>query len=239
LCGLLLFTSRVVAQARGTIDGIVTDSSLAPVNGATVWLLGSSLELTTRENGRFRMLGLPAGEYLVVVRHIGFAPLSTIVRLAGNDTARTSIILERASVSLDTIRVTAESPSPRLREFDQRRSMGLGQFMTASEIRRLNFPGTSDLLRAFRSVTIAGADGFAVNARDAPVRTCPFQFFIDGVPIPTPRNLNNELPPPGEIAGIEVHATVGMIPLQYATSGVDATFRGGGAMCGVILIWTK
>jgi hypothetical protein len=58
---------------------------------------------------------------------------------------------------------------------------------------------------------------------------CPMQVYLDQVPLPSPFNLDL-LPPPKQIAGIEVYAGAATIPPQF--SGMN---RG----CGVIMVWTK
>ncbi len=58
-----------VAAPRGTLDGIVTDTSLAPLSSASVWILGTKLEVSTGDNGRFRITGIPAGTYIVYRGH--------------------------------------------------------------------------------------------------------------------------------------------------------------------------
>ena len=55
------------------------------------------------------------------------------------------------------------------------------------------------------------------------------QVLVDEVPMPSPFNLDL-LPPPRDLAGIEVYAGPATTPPRF--SGMD---RG----CGVILVWTK
>lgn len=234
----MLSAAALGAQApapRAVIEGTVTDSTLRPLGNASAWLLGSRLEVTTGENGRFRIRDLPGGEYLIIVRRIGYAPFSTVVDVAPGDTARPSFALEKADVSLDTIRVTAVAPqfSPMLQEFETRRSAGYGQYITADQIRKLNFVGLSDYLNTLKSIS---HDGYAVNTRSG----CPYQWFVDGVRVPTPRSIDSELPPPSDIYGLEVYSSVGTIPVQYATFGDgNGNARRAGSFCGVILLWTK
>ena len=221
------------AQARsspGVIDGAITDSSLVPLGDATAWVLGSRIEVLTGANGRFRIEKLPAGRYLLLVRRIGFTPVSTAVQVDGGDTARVWLSLNRVTAALDTMRIVARNESGRLSEFEARRTSGDGQFMTQAEIEKLNLQGVSDLLRHFMAVQIT-TSGIAVNGRLMPAWGCPFQFYIDGVAVPTPK-VYVDLPSPKEIAGIEVHTTVGTIPLQYKNTH-------GAGFCGVILLWTR
>jgi hypothetical protein len=212
----------------GAIDGAVTDTSLAPLSDATARILGSKLEVATGENGRFRIVGLPAGRYLLMVRRIGYVATSTAVQVTEGDTTRLWLSLTRSATALDTVRISAKNESGRLAEFEMRRKYGDGQFMTQAEIEKLNLVSASDLLRLM-AVGVAG--GTALNRRSLPARSCPFQFFIDGVKIPTP-HLETDLPSPKELAGIEVYANSASVPLQYKTIN-------GGGFCGVILLWTR
>ena len=88
------------AAARGVIDGVVTDTSLVPLEGATAEILASSMKVRPGENGRFRMLGLPDGQYLLVIRRLGYSPFSTLVAVHGADTARTAFMLRPTARSL-------------------------------------------------------------------------------------------------------------------------------------------
>lgn len=238
---LLVFAPALaVAQgkSRGAIDGVVRDSDLRPLGNASAWILGTGVELTTRENGRFRMLDVPAGEYIIVVRKIGYAPFSTVLQVPADDTIRPSFELAKADVSLDTIRVTAAAPkfSPMLQEFEDRRKLGRGQYITEDMIRKFNFADLGDYLRTMHSISV-GANGVPVAMR---FPQCPLQWFVDGVMLPTPKDANAEMPKVGEIYGVEVYTTIGSIPVQYATMGTgNGNAQRGGSFCGVILLWTK
>ena len=158
MTALVAVPAVTVAQTkpRGTIDGVVRDSALRPLDNASAWILGTGVELATRANGRFRMLDVPAGEYIVVVRKIGYAPFSTVIQVPASDTIRPSFELAKADVSLDTIRVTAAAPkfSPMLQEFEERRKTGRGQFITEADIRKLNFAQLGDYLRTMHSIQV-------------------------------------------------------------------------------------
>jgi hypothetical protein len=223
-------------RPRGAIDGVVTDTSLVPLDGASARILGSPLEVHTGENGRFRILGLLPGQYLVAVRRVGYAPISTFVTVTANDTAQASFLLRSIVPELEAMRVRAKSVASALSEFETRRASGVGQFMTEADIHRLNFVETTGLLRTFTSTSVMTSA--VLNMRGYGLKDCPMRIFIDGVAI-APRDLEVDLPRPSELAGIEVHANSATVPLRYATAGsVRGTFPGGAA-CGVILIWTK
>ncbi len=224
----------VRAQSRAAptsvIDGYISDAALAPIADASVTLLGRSAHVVTRENGRFRITGLAAGTYLVVANRLGFTPATVRVELAAGDTARPSIELEHNAPMLDTMKAVASSPrSARLSEFYERRKAGIGQSMNAEEIDRRNSPWPKELLRTFLGVRFKN-DALAVNARAGIVRDCPYKFYVDGVAIPTPKDINGELPSTKDLAGIKVFASAASVPPQYALNS---------AFCGVILFWTR
>jgi hypothetical protein len=212
-----------------TIDGVVTDAGLAPLRDATASILGSAIHVVTGANGRFRIVALPAGQYILVVRHLGFAPTSVAVDAAAGDTLRLSFTLDRIASPLDTVLITAARSIQRLAEFEARRKAGFGQFMTQGEIDSRNSVFVADLLISFRSVQVRlGRFGRSADNLRA---GCAYDIYQDGVLLPNPVNLD-DLPSPKELAGIELYAGPSSMPLQYKNSG-HAGF------CGVILIWTR
>ena len=217
------------ATPPGVIDGVVTDTGLVPLAGATVSILGSAVRVATRENGRFRILRLPVGRYIVVAHHLGYVPVSAVMQVVDGDTLRTSFALERIMVALDTVVVVAKRYSMRMGEFEARRAFGVGHFLTRSDIEARNVVFVADLVRPILSVRIEEGDMSQVAYSFRGTGKCPLQVYLDGMPLPSPTNLR-DLPSPREIAGIEVYSGAATIPLQYkrANSG-----------CGVILIWTK
>jgi hypothetical protein len=131
--------------------------------------------------------------------------------------------------------MVTEGSSPKLRDFEVRRNLGFGQYLTTSEIDRLSFASTTDLLETFHSVTVGSKE--VLNIRGFGFQTCPLRVFVDGVAV-APHNLDADLPPPGQLAGIELYVNSATVPPQYAAFG-GIGGRPGGAVCGVILLWTK
>ena len=228
----------IAGRAIGTIDGIVSDTGLAPIQAAFVSILGTNLRIGTGPNGRFRITKIPAGEYLLIVKRVGFSPVSGVIEVPANDTLRLAYTLERINETLPTVVITEKSPSSRLTEFEQRRRVGMGEFMTAAEIAERNSVYTTELMRNFKTVNVSpsttGAitEYFALSHREGgnpQLGACPMQVYLDEIPLPTPFNLDL-LPSPRELAGIEVYSGSATIPPQF--NGMN---RG----CGAILVWTK
>jgi hypothetical protein len=229
---------------RGTIDGLVTDTTLAPIQGATVQIVRTDVRVGTGPNGRFRMIDVPSGQYLIVARRVGFRPTSAIVELKADDTLRLSYALERLPTGLEAVVVTEQRLSVRMAEFALRAKQNTGEFMTQEQINRRATIDTRDLLQTFKSVTVSPsytngpiADYYAMSKRSGiggmggsgGFGACVMQVVLDGVVLPQPFNLNL-LPSPKWLAGLEVYAGPATIPPQFA--GYN---RG----CGLILVWTK
>ena len=71
----------VVFGAEGTLSGVVKGPEGESIPGANIVLIGDLLPggkvgTATDEDGRFRLEGLPAGEYQLSVTHIGYRPLT-------------------------------------------------------------------------------------------------------------------------------------------------------------------
>jgi hypothetical protein len=110
--------------------------------------------------------------------------------------------------------------------------------MSADQIKARNSVFTTELMRAFKSVNVSPSHAnaittyYALSAREGgnpTVGACPMQVYLDQVPLPTPFNLDL-LPPPNDLAGIEVYAGASTIPPE---------FNGYNRGCGLILVWTK
>lgn len=224
---------------RGTIDGVVSDTGLVPIQAAFVSILGTKVRVGTGPNGRFRITNIPAGQYLVIVRRVGYHPTSGVIDVPPSDTVRLAYTLEKLRPNeLQTVVVTANSPSSRMVGFEARRKAAVGEFMTADQINARNSVFTTELIRNFKSVNVSPNHAnaittyYALSHREGgnpSTGACPMQVYLDQVPLPTPFNLDL-LPQPRDLAGIEVYAGAATIPPE---------FNGYNRGCGVILVWTK
>ncbi len=226
----------------GMIEGSVSDTTLRPLNSAEVSIVGVGTRVTTSENGRFRILQVPAGQYLLVVRRIGYAPTSGMIEVSANDTLRLAYMLARSVSVLDTSRIRETRVTTRMLAFEQRRAAGVGQFITQEAIERRGSAAASDFLRNVRGVEVSRVSNdqfsgsIAMSRReggtfqgDGATGACVMQVLLDGIVLP--RNFNLELlPPPKNIAGIEIYSGPATIPPQ---------FGGPDRRCGMIAVWTR
>lgn len=228
-------------ETFGTIEGVVRDTALRPLFGADVAVIGTNVRLKTGSNGRFRLFQIPYGQYLVVVRQIGYAPTSAILDVAADDTLRLAYTLERSSNVIDTMRVIGTRVSLRMLEFEKRRQSGIGQFITQEYIEKRGSMAVSDFLRNVGGLEVSRLTSeqfqgtIALSRREGGsilgdgAGACPMQVLLDGIVLP--RNFNLDLlPSPKQISGIEVYTGPATVPAQFG--GVDRR-------CGVIAVWTR
>ena len=231
-------------NSNGVIEGFVGDTMLAPIPVAEVTVLRSNLHLFTNRAGRFRIYDVIPGQYILTVRRLGYRPISQLIEVLPNDTLSLSYTLDQAlTPRLDTVRVLAKRTTKDLQEFEARRQIGVGDFLTQEQIERRGSVELSTLLQGFRSISIASnptkgnsiQERIAYNRRDfgnlltQGPGTCPMQVYVDGAPMPRAFDLTMG-PLPSQIAGIEVYGRPSTAPVQFA--GADRS-------CGLILIWTR
>ena len=93
-----------VPQSTGRIEGSVYDSLLtkAPLRGATVYVVGTTLLATTDRRGRFALENVPAGDHTMTFAHaasdsVGVQAPQVGVHVAAASTARVDLALPNAA----------------------------------------------------------------------------------------------------------------------------------------------
>lgn len=228
-------------RTHGVIDGLVTDTGFVPMPGADIGVLRTTLKISTGEQGRFRITDVPVGTYILTVRRFGYRPTASVILVSGGDTLRLAYALQSMRAGqLDTVRVTERAQSRNLMDFERRRQLGVGHFLTATDLDKRGSVDIATVMRGFISVAVVRDDNTGVtslqNRRDqgnmvyaTGAGACPVQVVVDNIPMP--REFDVELlPRPREIAGIEVYG---------GPSGTPAQFGGLDRRCGMVLIWTK
>ena len=182
--------------------------------------------------GTFVLTGLPAGTQWVTVTAIGRQPADQAVDLKSGDTATVSLTLEPLPVTLDPVRVTARPKAIALKEFEERRRLGLGYMRTAADLEgvrtmRAVFTGAPSV----RVERARGGVGDFQILLEAPGISgqawCVASLFIDGF-----KSRFEQLSQfqPTDLIGVEIYQRSSSAPLQYQSTATG---------CGVVLVWTK
>lgn len=238
-------TSQPARDPRGVILGTVTDTGLAPIANAAIEFVGTALRVTTDTRGRCAVTELPPSTYLVAARRLSFQPTVNIAEIRGGDTLRLALILQPAVTTLTPVVVRERSASAKLRDFDERRRAGVGEFFTQEQIEARNPTSVVDLLRQSKTLAISPEGDGAVRAKSRRnfAYNCYVQVYVDGIPLASPAPFDpkgstpldlHDLPSPKDVMGVEIYAGAATAP-NWLPVGPQAAHAG----CGVIMLWTR
>lgn len=109
---VLLTASLALAGTTGKITGRVTDRETGElIPGAAVTATGTVLGALTDPEGRFFILSVPVGTYVIKAQLVGYAPSEVAnVRVSVDLTTTVDFEMSSQAVEIGTIRVQAERP---------------------------------------------------------------------------------------------------------------------------------
>jgi TonB-linked SusC/RagA family outer membrane protein len=240
----LLFASPGLAQQQeaGSLTGRITDrNSGAGLPDARVYVVGTTLETNTNENGEYRLMNLRAGRIQVGVLRIGYRAVSDTITIVAGRPATKDFVLAQTMTTLQDVVVTGTAGNQ-----ERRAQPATVATVSASDIKTTSaITNVNELLQSrMAGVSVGSASGTAGGARTIRVRG-PASIslanrplvFIDGVRmVETSSNLGiggqmtdrlNDLNP-DDIESIEV-----------VKGPAAATLYGADASTGVIQIITK
>jgi TonB-linked SusC/RagA family outer membrane protein len=184
---LLAVDATVYAQdATGVIAGRVTDARTAlPVSGALVTVAGTALTGVVGQDGRYRIVTVPAGSHTVSVSLIGFSAAAQTVNVVADGTVTADFSLQQSAVALEEIVVTGTAGGAKLRSIGNSvtrinavEAVALGAPQNLTSLLNGRAPGlvvnyATGRLGAGSSINIRGRSSLSLG--DAPL------IYIDGV----------------------------------------------------------
>ncbi|GAC1513892.1 MAG: hypothetical protein NVS1B4_00290 [Gemmatimonadaceae bacterium] len=214
------------------LSGLVRGASGSPLLGARVALAGSAEEVATNDSGVFVLSNLPAGTRNLEVRHVGYKPRRVPVDLGLGRTTTVAVRLEPTAPILDPVRVTANNSLQRaLDDFDRRRRMGFGSYISRADIDERKPLYTSDLFTSIPGVTVSptgsGSD-YSILMNRGSSGPCQPVIYLDHMRFDPGTVDLNSMVRTDEILGIEVYKGGGSAPAEYGANNG----------CGVIVILT-
>lgn len=123
--------AQVTTVLVAGVSDAMTGSALA---GAEIVFPDLGRSARTDGLGGARITGIPIGSHRIRVRFIGYAAADTVLPFRG-DTTGIVFRLERTATRMEAVEVKAAGPS-RLRDFDARRRLGIGKFLTADQLEK-------------------------------------------------------------------------------------------------------
>jgi hypothetical protein len=218
---------------RRELVGIVRDPAGAAIEGATVEIKGATAG--TNEKGTFQLWTANIDTLTISIRRIGFAAISAQISARNGQWDTVAVELEPTSQRLAAVTVTGVGArrANGLRDFESRRAIGNGLFVTRDEIASRNSLRTSDVLRGKRGVNIVRvANGnfgvrFALYSRSK--SKCTPDLWIDGV---WSRDTEIDEIQANDIEAIELYESMSAVPFQFTPHGKTVP-------CGTIVLWTR
>lgn len=199
--------SPLMAQSdsTGVVQGRVVDvTTAAPVAAATVVMRGTRLGAVTRDDGRFLLAGLPAGNVRVVVGRVGYRTDTVSVVVRARDTTMLTISLVPSTEQLQTVKVAAFAT-----ERDQFRLSGSPGIvsMRGETLKRVPVIGEPDVLRVVQLLPgVVATNDFTAGYNVRGGESDQNLVLLDGFPIYNPFHL-------GGLFGTFIDETVGEFEL--------------------------
>ncbi|MBL0939326.1 MAG: carboxypeptidase-like regulatory domain-containing protein [Gemmatimonadaceae bacterium] len=242
--GVLPCARDLTAQGSAVIGRVLQEGNERPVFDATVELLSLGQIVRSDSLGQFHFRSLKPGSYALQVRAVGYAPVTMQIRLAAQDTVDTDVLLAPTAQRLGTVRTDSSMPEVHrrfLREFDERRKLGMGgRFLDAEFFKKNDTREVRAILEStipnIRIVRKAGLD-FLIGARGAGwKKECFVQIVVNGFVQPEPGVMPYDLIGHfgQNVLAFEYHG-VGSTPMQYNATGRDNQ----GVVCGTAIFWTR
>lgn len=244
--------SPLHAQSASLLGSVLLDGKETPLANAEILI--PSLKLSTRSDslGKFALGGIAPGKHAVTVRLIGHAPLTLDLDFKASQPGDVDFILTPNMTELKEVKVRdTKTKGPwaiKLAEFDERRAMGIGKFLTQDYfLSRDGRPTSSFLKERIAGLDFAQKNGrrYAVSTRGCggrcpesdidKVRGCLMQIVVNGIVrfngLPGQQAYDLDELPSSDIIGFEFYQ-VATTPLQFRNSSPASN-------CGTIVIWSK
>ncbi|HKJ68374.1 MAG TPA: TonB-dependent receptor [bacterium] len=198
----------------GVLRGRVTDrESQMPLSGVNVYLLDTYYGAITDEQGYYRIPGIPAGDYTLVISRIGYEQSSEPITVEVGATGTVSAALVQTPLQGSEVQVVADAP------ILQQEITGTTFHVSEDEVLMLPVDNVEQVLTLQPGVTTEG------HVRGG--RTREVMYLMDGLTV------QNELQ--GE-KGMQIPKTA-ISQVSVKTGGYDVEY--GNALSGIVNVITK
>ena len=225
--GSLSASAQGVPAGKRQLVGVVRDPAGAALQGVAVTIPGTSVRTDVR--GSFQLLTLDVDTVSISLRMLGYEPIDAFLTARNKLWDTVLVQMDPSAQKLTNVKVTESvtRSSLALRDFDERRARGIGQFITREEIVERGSSRLSDLLRTKRgvSVTKGGRVRFVAYRKE-----CIPYIWLDGV---LARGMEVDELPSSTVEAMELYPYMSTVPIEFQSVGGNTN------ACGTIVIWTR
>ncbi len=209
LVGIVMAPSTSRAQQTGQINGRVSDADTKDyLPTANVMLKGTGLGASTDRTGQYRIQNVPAGQYEMIIRYIGYEEQTVSVTVAAGGTVTKDVALKTGVVQLSGIQIDGLREGQNKALNAQKSSDKIMNVVAAEQI--VSFPDVNgaEVLQRIPGISIQRdqGEGRFVQVRGTEARLS--NMVIDGQTIPSPDNSSRQtmmdVIPADQLASIEV-----------------------------------
>ncbi|MCH8231753.1 MAG: TonB-dependent receptor [Bacteroidetes bacterium] len=220
----VLFAGKLAASAPGEISGQVLNEQGDGIHGVHIYIEDTRWGTVTNAEGFFLLGKIPAGEYKLVAKSVGFEPFSLLIELNESKVEITIHLKEGFQVlkglTIESISITGGED--RLNDIP-----GSAQFISPKELARFNSNDIMQILRNIPGVNLQEEDGFGlrpnIGLRGTGVeRSSKITVMEDGIliaPAPYVAPSAYYFPSAGRMQGIEVRKGSSQIKYGPYTTG--------------------
>lgn len=239
LAALVGTVPEALSAQSATVSGTIRDQDGRALDGASIEILGTSFRATTTAPGTYQFSEVPAGQYWLLARRIGYTPIRITATVTAGTDRDLPFALERLPRSLSELTVLADGGMTRHRyqDFVARSHSAFGSFLTRDdiasysgnliELAQAHLPGRSRYTLEQRLGSGFRAPGGNLS-RLANANCAPAVSFNGARPLPglSLADFKRE-----DVEALEVYRRGNWVPTEFASSQ-----RTG---CGLIVVWGK
>ena len=212
--------------------GMVRDVKGIAMEGVAVEIPGAAVRTDVR--GGFRLFTGDIDTVTITIRRIGYSVVSSTIRSRNRQWDTVMVEMEELPQKLAVAEVKAASATRRngLRDFEERRALGHGQFYSHDQIAARNTIRTSEVVREARGVRLirlrSGGNGVRFASYSSKLPNCVPNLWLDGQIV---RDMEIDDIPANQVEAIELYESWSNTPAQFS--------RGFTLPCGTIVIWSR
>ncbi len=194
----------------GDLEGVVTSTALErPIRGAQVSLEGRAVDVRTDEEGRYRIGGLDAGEYTLVIQQTGYEPFRRVVSVPQDGTVTVDSELSITGSNAANEIVVTGARASRLLALERKRSLPvIADIVSSDGIGKLPDYNTAEALQRLPGVSVEIDQGepryVVIRGIDPNLNQVTVDGNLVGIPEAEGRRVALDTIPSDLVAAIEV-----------------------------------